>query len=237
MTVGMLNQLETAHHCIAALEALLAAVEAHLVRLGWPFRLDRPRPQGACGAVRQTGAGPLKTLYLHIGRGKTGTTAQQAYLGHNRDALLAAGIDYLLTGDRRRGVGHQEFAKSFIADPPGYMIPAANPQEIRAETAAEIRASTAPTLLLSSENFPLVDLDALKAWIGAVGVDLQVKVIFFVRSQDELAESEYNQIVKLKRETRPPRHLCRGARRGRLRRRMRRLGGALRGREHPGPGL
>jgi len=80
----------------------------------------------------------LKTLYLHIGRGKTGTTAQPAYLGRNRDALLAAGIDYLLAGDRGRGVGHQEFAKSFITDPPGTMIPARDPAGIRAETAAKM---------------------------------------------------------------------------------------------------
>lgn len=146
----------------------------------------------------------MKTLYLHIGRGKTGTTAQQAYLGRNRDALLAAGIDYLLAGDRGRGVGHQEFAKSFITDPPGTMIPARDPAGIRAETAAEIRASTAPALLLSSENFPLADLDALADWIAALGVELQVRVIFLVRSQDELAESEYNQMVKLMRETRSP---------------------------------
>ena len=47
-------------------------------------------------------------------------------------------------------------------------------------------------------------LDALADWIAALGVELQVRVIFLVRSQDELAESEYNQMVKLMRETRSP---------------------------------
>ncbi|MFZ5964888.1 hypothetical protein ACOXXX_18240 [Thalassococcus sp. BH17M4-6] len=144
----------------------------------------------------------MKTLYLHIGRGKTGTTAQQAYLGRNRDALLAAGVDYLLAGDRGRGVGHQAFAKSFITDMPGIMIPARDPAGIREQTAAEICASPAPAILLSSENLPLANLGDLRAWFDALPVRLRFEVIFLVRSQDELAESEYNQMVKLKRETR-----------------------------------
>ena len=45
---------------------------------------------------------------------------------------------------------------------------------------------------------------ALADWIAALGVELQVRGIFLVRSQDELAESEYNQMVKLMRETRSP---------------------------------
>ncbi len=146
----------------------------------------------------------MKTLFLHIGRGKTGTTAIQAFLAQNRDALLDCGVDYLLAGDRGLGLGHQDFAKSFIAAPPAYMTPAARPEEIRAETARQICESPVAHVLISSENFPLADIDALKNWIDALPIDLQVRIVFFARSQDELAESEYNQMVKLKGETRSP---------------------------------
>ncbi len=144
----------------------------------------------------------MKTIYLHIGRGKTGTTALQKFLSDSRETLLHAGVDYLLAGDMGRGFGHQQFAKTFITDMPDYMIPPANPEGIRAQTAAEICASAAPVILLSSENFPLANLDMLRDWFADLPIATQIKVIFFVRSQDELAESEYNQMVKLKRETR-----------------------------------
>ncbi len=144
----------------------------------------------------------MKTIYLHIGRGKTGTTAQQRFLSGRREDLLRCGVDYLRSGDMGRGHGHQAFAKSFITSLPGYMIPAAHPQAIRDATAAEICASTAPAVLQSSENFPLADIPALARWFAALAINVQIKVIFFVRSQDEVAESEYNQMVKLKSETR-----------------------------------
>ncbi|WGW06054.1 hypothetical protein [Tropicibacter oceani] len=144
----------------------------------------------------------MKTLYLHIGRGKTGTTAQQKALADARPALLRAGLDYILAGDMGRGHGHQEFAKSFITLPPAVMVPAKAPEAIRAQTAQQICDSPAPAVLLSSENFPLADIDALRDWIAALPVKVAVRVILFARSQDELAESEYNQLVKLKRETR-----------------------------------
>ncbi|WP_299303239.1 hypothetical protein [uncultured Litoreibacter sp.] len=143
----------------------------------------------------------MKTIYLHIGRGKTGTTALQHFLSTNREALLAGGMDYLLTGDA--GQGHQAFAKSFIADPPGYMEMPDDLAELRRRTGQEICDSAAFAVLLSSENFPLADIRALAKWLDDLPIETCTKVIFFARSQDEVAESEYNQMVKLKGETRP----------------------------------
>jgi hypothetical protein len=40
----------------------------------------------------------MKTVYLHIGNFKTGTSAIQASCSRNRDLLLENGIDYLLSG-------------------------------------------------------------------------------------------------------------------------------------------
>lgn len=142
----------------------------------------------------------MKTLYLHIGRGKTGTTAIQGYLSARRQELLAAGVDYLRPEGTGPAGGHQAFAKSFIARLPDYMEPPPE-GDIRGRMARAIADSTAPACLISSENFPLADIAALGAWVRGLAVPVSVRVIFFVRSQDELAESEYNQMVKLKRVT------------------------------------
>lgn len=145
----------------------------------------------------------MKNIYLHIGRGKTGTTLIQNYLGVQRDLLAGHGVHYVHADDAGRGVGHQQFAKSFIAAPPAYMIPAVDPEEMRENVREEIAKSDARAFILSSENFPLADIDAVRNFFRSLGDGICVKIVFFARSQDEVAESEYNQMVKLKRETRP----------------------------------
>lgn len=140
----------------------------------------------------------MKTIFLHIGRGKTGTTFLQRFLATNRAALLDQGFDYLLADDGGRGVGHQQFAKSFISRLPELMEPAQNPDEVRRQVYDQVLKSRASNILISSENFPLADLTALHAFFADVPEPLEVKIILFVRSQDELAESEYNQLIKLK---------------------------------------
>ena len=143
----------------------------------------------------------MRTVYLHIGRGKTGTTHLQASLSRSRDSLLACGIHYVLADDQGRGTGHQQFAKSFIDEVPDYMIPAHKPGLVRRQVADEILASTAQSILLSSENFPSANRENIHAFFSELPEAFDIKIILLVRSQDELAESEYNQMVKLKRET------------------------------------
>ena len=143
----------------------------------------------------------MKTICIHIGRGKTGTTSIQRYLSQKRSELLDQGVHYLYSDDAGRGAGHQQFAKSFITTPPAYMVPALNPQGIRQQVFDEICASTSEVILLSSENLPMADLSQLHRFFAELPAAFDIKIILFARSQDELAESEYNQLVKLKQET------------------------------------
>lgn len=138
----------------------------------------------------------MKRLYLHIGRGKTGTTAIQAFLSRNRATLEPRGVHYIYAGEWDLGIGHQAFAKSFVTDPPDFMKPPRNPEAVRAAIAAEVAASRAPSILLSSENLTLADPTSLASFAEECGIE-DVRVIFFGRSQDEVAESQYNQLVKL----------------------------------------
>lgn len=145
----------------------------------------------------------MLTIHLHIGRGKTGTTTIQRWLAANRDALLRDDVDYLMADDRGRGCGHQQFAKSFIANRPDFMVPAQHPAQVRDEILDAIRNTPAGQVVLSSENFPLADVAEVAAFFRKLPMAHRVHIIFFARSQDELAESEYNQMVKLKRVTEP----------------------------------
>lgn len=144
----------------------------------------------------------MTTLYLHIGRGKTGTTAIQKFLAANRGILLENGLHYVAAAGGERGSGHQEFAKSFITELLDYMLPPKDPEVARKAIASEIMEATANSILISSENFEVADPKEVYKFFKELPVPLQIKIIFFVRSQDELAESQYNQLVKIKRESR-----------------------------------
>ncbi len=141
-----------------------------------------------------------QTIYLHIGRGKTGTTTIQNYLRLQQKFLLSKDIHYISAGGGSRGTGHHDFAKSFISVLPHYMVAARNPQRDRKLIKAEIEGSNSQNIILSSENFELADPLKVYEFSDSLKSRYNIKIIFFVRSQDELAESEYNQIVKLKKE-------------------------------------
>jgi len=138
---------------------------------------------------------PIKTLILHIGRAKTGTSTIQKFLAENRNALRTRGVHYLAAGRTPRQ-GQKEFANTFVDRPPSFMPIPADPGAVRSAVAAEIAASDAPHLLLSSENFSGGNVRELRAFFASLLPAASVQVIFFARSQDELAESEYNQFVR-----------------------------------------
>lgn len=138
----------------------------------------------------------VKNIYLHIGRGKTGTTAIQSFLSLNREALLAHGVHYVVADSASWGRGHHSFAKSFIDRPPSYLATLADPDGARAAVRQELLQVQAETVLLSSENLTMANVEKLaRFWKDLFG-SATVRIIFFARSQDELAESEYNQTVK-----------------------------------------
>lgn len=143
----------------------------------------------------------MKTLYLHIGRGETGTTIIQRYLSQTRAELLTQGVHYV-SADDSRGVGHQDFAKSFISDQPAYMLPPAEPDLVRAQIAEEICSGDRSVFLFSSEHFVMGDIQQISEYFQHLPCDIVIKIIFFARSQDEIAESEYNKVVRSVGETR-----------------------------------
>jgi len=136
----------------------------------------------------------LKLVCLHIGRGKTGTTAIQNFCTRNREALRLSGVYYVEAGDY--GGGHQAFAKSFLGDLPDWMAPEPDIDTIHSQVNDELLNSPGDDFLISCENLTLVDPRSVKSFFTAVFDQVRFRVIFFARSQDELAESQYNQNVK-----------------------------------------
>lgn len=151
----------------------------------------------------------MKTLILHIGTAKTGTTTLQRFLHVNRTALARQGIGYPISPGR---TNHRALAMYAMADnridgairAAGLQAPATRAQwrtEFRDAFGAELRqlASDADRVLLSSEhcqsrltNTAAVQClhDLLHPFFG------RIEIVVYLRRQDELAVSRYNTRIK-----------------------------------------
>lgn len=124
----------------------------------------------------------VKNVYLHIGRGRTGTTAIQSFLSINRDVLLTQNIHYVLADSASWGRGHHSFAKSFIDRPPAYMESLGDAHKARAAVREELSQVTAETVLLSSENLTMANMEKLALFCEDVFASATVRIIFFARA-------------------------------------------------------
>ncbi len=131
-----------------------------------------------------------RRFYLHIGRGKTGTTALQRFFWNNRSRLNKNGFHYPKTGIL--DIAHHKIAASFC-DEDIYWIPAVkHPDKLRAKFSEELQR-TNNDVLVSSEAFCRVDPQSLTNILK----DFDTYIVFYVRPQDEIVVSQYNQMVKI----------------------------------------
>lgn len=144
-----------------------------------------------------------RTVFLHIGVFKTGSSALQVFFAKNQDTLAKHGIDYPGLSElnpARRGLvtsGNAPFiARSlmdeektfYLADPDGENLKAFRQQLQQAKT---------PNVLFSSEFFtyvPPAGFEKLKKIAESEGFTL--KVLAYVREQSSYLESLYIQRVK-----------------------------------------
>ena len=148
-----------------------------------------------------------KTLYIHIGHYKTGTTALQVFLAHNRRFLLRNGVDYL-----REGLDHAKHSRAAFCLlraaqvgtlMHGYRDPTP-PEAVWQRLLDAVRASRAPAALISSEEFMRLGahpaaaarLEAVIAQARAAG-DLRFRILAWLRAPDDHLRSWYNQLVKM----------------------------------------
>ncbi|MDH2910638.1 MAG: hypothetical protein PXZ07_11170, partial [Candidatus Eremiobacteraeota bacterium] len=136
-----------------------------------------------------------KTLVLHIGTHKTGTTALQAMLILNQQVLARQGIVVPNTGrihetEDYDTPGHHALAWEIMKPPP---------HELIARTIDELAASAARTAVISSEEFhPLhhrIDvMSALRAEFAEAGY--RTVVLLYLRAQARYAESIFQQNIR-----------------------------------------
>lgn len=139
----------------------------------------------------------MKTIHIHMGLGKTGTSTLQAYLTRHRDLLSAQGMHYLDAGGGANGVGNQDLARALIEDRPPYVPPTANPESALESARRELASVNSDSILVSSENFALASPQTVHDFFASAGA-FRFRILFFVRSQDELLESEFNQLTKVR---------------------------------------
>jgi hypothetical protein len=135
---------------------------------------------------------PRKTLILHIGMGKTGTTAIQKAMWHNRDALARADIAYPAIGATAGAhhlisphvlphLSHRAPWRRYLA--PGKWL-------------RKVTALREPRVLMSSELISSADPDRVAAFCAAVAPHVDLHLCLYLRRQDDMITAVYAQGVK-----------------------------------------
>lgn len=131
-------------------------------------------------------------LYLHIGAQKTGTTSIQSALHTRREELKRSGVLYPAGKHHichhRIAYGLRRCTDPVTGDVPDFF------KELEA-TKDEIRSNDVSKIILSTESFftlPKPSIRLLRQTLD--GFD--VKIIAYIRRQDEMLMAIYNQLVK-----------------------------------------
>ena len=153
----------------------------------------------------------MSRAIVHIGAGKTGSTAIQYFLAHNAEALRRLGFSYPVVSaasTRADGANHNRLAYELL-----------DPQPAAAERAmarALVRsAAESPVTLLSAEVLYMRPFEAecasAAAYLTAKNAALdrlfamlapfeQIEILCYVRRHDRWIESIYNERIKTGRE-------------------------------------
>lgn len=145
----------------------------------------------------------MATVYIHIGAPKTATSTLQSVLARNHHKLLKNGVLY--PKDLRAGDAHHLLVCDLIEQCQGIRMPdiwyGSHPRgEAWASLKAEIarHQSSIHSVILSSELF-FGQKHNIEAMLDVVADQLQgheIRVVVYLRRQDQLYSSFYNQDVK-----------------------------------------
>ena len=149
----------------------------------------------------------MKTIYLHVGNFKTGTSAIQKFCSDNRGKLLKCGYDYIdCARPRNNHTNHGKLPLS-LAQKHGCYIPnwyneKDDYQSVSKAVVEEIESSVCENIIISSEEFYRI-AGYKKAIVQSAANELQelfaghtVKALMYVREPLEMLKSWYNQANK-----------------------------------------
>jgi len=134
-----------------------------------------------------------RTLYLHPGWSKTGTSALQRVLHAGRNGLLELGILYPLTF-QWKDHAHHDFALAFAPASRGPYRTALSPKKAIDALEAERKETGASSAIISSELSPIYFNNPRFAQFAQTCFD-EVQLLFTLRWQSELLLSLFSQLV------------------------------------------
>lgn len=141
----------------------------------------------------------MKTVYLHIGTPKTGTTSLQKVLGANRDAMLAHGYYFPKTGILSSTQGHHMLAWAIQGGNRKVEVLRGEKLELDnvwSKLLAEIESVDAENIILSTEYFThLIDHSQIEL-VRKNLLNYKVKIVLCLRRQDQYMLSSYAEAVK-----------------------------------------
>ncbi|MFZ0132231.1 MAG: hypothetical protein WAK95_06790 [Desulfobacterales bacterium] len=133
-----------------------------------------------------------KTLFIHIGTNKTGTSAIQLSLNGKRKELAEKGLLYPSAGCA--GDAHYDISRILGFDHGKQPAPDAERAAFLGRFEAEVEASRCETCVISSENFVLPkNVELVRSYF--TGFDCRIIVYF--RRHDHWWLSAYSQAVKM----------------------------------------
>ena len=145
-----------------------------------------------------------KTLYIHIGHYKTGTTALQVFLDENSGLLANSGFEY--PSFNFHNSKHSAYAFAILRDVDvdhlmhGYDDP--KPSIVMwEELFHHVRNSPFPNTLISSEEFIRIgefpEAVIKLAEIAHLATDIDIRIVVYLQEPDAHLRSWYNQLVKM----------------------------------------
>ncbi|WP_136444152.1 hypothetical protein [Pacificoceanicola onchidii] len=146
-----------------------------------------------------------KTLFIHVGHYKTGTTALQVFLGNNARKLRRHGLDYTDLCQHHQKHSMYAFALYRAARVKtlmhGYNNPT-DPETLWGRLFEAVEASASDRVMISTEEFMRLGAypaaaERLGAIIDGVRDQLDFRIIAYLRSPDAHLRSWYNQMVKM----------------------------------------
>lgn len=132
----------------------------------------------------------MKNLYLHIGMGKTGTTAIQNFCAANIAAFNAQGFSYPQIG--QRSCAHHLISPhippfltkaNWVFLEPNRWVP-------------KLAAQSDNNFVMSSELIAWTAEELVGPFCEAIKEHFNLKIVIYLRRQDELVMAGYNQMVK-----------------------------------------
>jgi len=138
----------------------------------------------------------VKKLFIHIGTGKTGTTALQNFLDQNNEILKKEySIQYAKT-HKENHVHHALCSNFRRKDIDSKKIIPKRLQEL----IQEAKDSSCETFIISSEYFPGVsEAEIEELYIKTLEKYFEIHIIVYLRRQDEYLESWFAQLIKTER--------------------------------------